>query len=167
MHQSSYLLMKKLIVSYVQDWPPFVALDVGSMNVNGSYRDLLTTNCKYIGLDLDAGPGVDLVVPSPYHWIDIQSSSIDLVLSGQAFEHIKYFWLTMQEIQRVLKPGGLCFIIAPSSGPVHSYPVDCWRFYTNGMQALAEYVGMNVLEAGTQNASPWNDSYLACKKPIT
>lgn len=165
MHQSSYDQMRNLIATHIKDWPPFVALDVGSMNLNGSYRELLPTNCKYIGLDLEAGRGVDLVVSSPYHWSELEDSSIDLVMSGQAFEHIKFFWLTMQEIHRVLKPNGLCFLIAPSSGPVHSYPVDCWRFYADGMRALAEYVDMDVLDAGTnQHAHTWKDSYLVCRK---
>jgi hypothetical protein len=34
------------------------------------------------------------------------------VVSGQAFEHIEFIWLTILEIARVLKTNGLAVIIA-------------------------------------------------------
>ncbi|MEM1725222.1 MAG: methyltransferase domain-containing protein, partial [Thermoplasmata archaeon] len=42
------------------------------------------------------------VVKDPYNWIEIEDSSVDVVISGQAFEHIEYPWLTIKEIYRVL-----------------------------------------------------------------
>ncbi len=53
------------------------------------------------------------------------------------FEHTEFFWLTMREMKHALKPGGLCCIIAPSAGPEHQYPVDCWRVYPDGLRAAA------------------------------
>jgi hypothetical protein len=38
----------------------------------------------------------------------------DVVISGQAFEHIEFFWLSWRETVRVLRQGGLIFLIAPS-----------------------------------------------------
>lgn len=162
MHPTSFKLMEKLVETYAQGVGS--VLDIGSMDVNGSYKPLFSPACKYVGLDLVGGANVDVVVASPYHWPEVASGSFDLVISGQAFEHIKFFWLTLAEIHRVLKPRGLCFIIAPSSGPVHSYPVDCWRFYEDGMRAMAEYVDMEILEVGTQNLCVWKNSYLAGRK---
>ena len=76
-------------------------------------------------MDMTPGKNVDIVLPSPYRWRGIESNSVDVLISGQAFEHIEFFWITMLEIARVLKPGGLCCIIAPSGGAEHKYPVDC------------------------------------------
>jgi len=95
------------------------------------------------------------------------------VISGQAFEHIQYFWITMLEIARVLKPGGICCILAPSSGPEHRYPLDCWRFYPDGMASLAHFAQMEVLESTTQwedqgyedGSDWWHDSLLICRRP--
>jgi hypothetical protein len=80
----------------------------------------------------------------------------------------------MLEVFRVLKPGGLCCIIAPSSGHEHSYPVDCWRYYPDGFSALAKFAQLDVLEIYTQwedsdeadGSSEWHDSVLICRKPI-
>jgi SAM-dependent methyltransferase len=92
---------------------------------------------------------------------------VDVVVSGQTFEHIDFFWMSAFEIGRVLKPGGIAAIIAPSSGAEHRYPLDCWRYYPDGLAALARYVGFTVLEVGTDwRAAPWADSMLVMQKPL-
>jgi SAM-dependent methyltransferase len=102
--------------------------DLGSYDVNGSYRSLFSESAWfYQGLDVSAGPNVDIVLNDPYSWRALSSNSIDVVISGQAFEHIEFFWLTALELSRVLKPGGLCCLIVPSGGHEHRYPVYCWR----------------------------------------
>lgn len=148
-------------------------LDLGSQDVNGSYRPIfMQPNWTYIGLDMAAGNNVDIVLKTPYVWKEIVSGSADVVISGQAFEHIQYIWITILEIARVLKPGGICCILAPSSGPEHRYPMDCWRFYPDGMISLANFAQMDVLEATTQwqdlgdaDSDAWHDSMLVCRKP--
>jgi SAM-dependent methyltransferase len=119
------------------------------------------------------GANVDLVLTNPYQWKELGSNSFDVVVSGQALEHIEYFWLAMLEINRVLKPGGLCCIIAPSGGPEHRYPVDCWRFYPDGFRAMARYARLEELEVYAQwdselypNRDPrWADCVLIARKP--
>jgi SAM-dependent methyltransferase len=152
-------------------------MDLGSQEVheNGSYKPLFKDMpaWKYLGLDMVAGNNVDIVLKDPYHWKEIASNSADVIISGQAFEHIEFFWVSMLEIARVLKPGGLCCIIAPSGGYEHRYPVDCWRFYPDGFAALARYAKLNPIETKTQwEDSPkydegtncWHDSVLIAKK---
>ena len=133
--------------------------DLGSYDVNGSYRPLFEhASWRYLGLDVSAGPNVDIILDDPYNWQILARDSIDVIISGQAFEHIEFFWLTVLELSRVLKPGGLCCIIAPSSGPEHCYPVDCWRFYRDGMRALMDYAGLEVLDVYTnQQLTEWQD----------
>lgn len=147
-------------------------LDLGSQDVNGSYRSLFDeSSWDYIGLDMAAGKNVDIVLGTPYVWKEIPSNSADVLISGQAFEHIQYFWITMLEVARVLKPGGICCILAPSSGPEHRYPMDCWRFYPDGMASLAKFAQLEVVEAVTQwddlgdrDSDCWHDSMLVCRK---
>ena len=150
-------------------------LDLGSQDVNGCYRPIFSEpRWRYRGLDMAAGKNVDVVLRTPYAWREIASNSADAVISGQAFEHIQYFWLTILEIERVLKPGGLCCILAPSTGPEHRYPQDCWRFYPDGMRALADFARLEVLEVKTQwedqglytdGSDQWHDTMLICRKP--
>lgn len=153
---------------------PLRILDLGSQDVNGSYRSLFEDpSWRYVGLDMEAGKNVDVVLRTPYTWKEVKSNSADVVISGQAFEHIEYVWITMLEIARVLKQGGICCILAPSSGPEHRFPFDCWRFYPDGMNALARFARLEVIEAKTQwrnlgysdGSDDWHDSMLVCRKP--
>ena len=153
---------------------PLRILDLGSQDVNGSYRSLFSElPWSYAGIDMTAGKNVDIVLRTPYVWKEVASASVDVLISGQAFEHIQYFWITMLEVVRVLKHGGICCIIAPSSGPEHRYPLDCWRFYPDGMESLAHFAQMEVIEAVTQwqdigyadCSDSWHDSMLICRKP--
>lgn len=149
-------------------------LDLGSFDVNGSYREYFDCfSWTYRGIDTAAGKNVDIVLQDPYNWREIRSSSVDAVISGQAFEHIEFFWLSIIEIFRVLKPEGLCCLIAPSGGPEHRYPVDCWRFYADGFAALARFSSLEVLEIYSQEgptgysdgSDMWQDMVLVCRKP--
>jgi hypothetical protein len=39
---------------------------------------------------------------------------------------------------RVVRPGGLIFLLAPSRGSEYRYPIHCWRLYPDGFRALAK-----------------------------
>jgi SAM-dependent methyltransferase len=103
------------------------------------------------------GPNVDIAVKSPYKWNEINDNYCDVVISGQAFEHIEFPWITISEITRIVKPCGLVCIIAPNGLGLHRYPVDCWRYYSDGMIALAKYAGLEVLHVSV-NQAPKNAS---------
>ena len=169
MHGSSLENMKRFRDKYLHD--KGTVLDVGSQDVNGTYKPLFE-GWEYTGLDTCPGSNVDIVVKDAYNWSEIQSDYYDLAVSGQAFEHIEYPWLTMSEIARVLKTGGLCCIIAPSSGPAHyAEGKDCWRFLPGGLAALARWAKLEVSESfigweSIKNAEDdqWKDVVLICRK---
>ena len=178
MHQSSLDKMLSFRERYLghRKNDPLLILDLGSLDVNGSYRRYFEVfSWTYQGMDMTAGKNVDIVLQSPYNWRAIKSNSVDVLISGQAFEHIEFFWITMLEIARVLKPGGLCCIIAPAGGGEHKYPVDCWRFYPDGLSALGRFVRLKILEVFTQwepdgrytdESNQWQDTVLVCQEPI-
>lgn len=146
-------------------------LDIGSRIVlpgHPTYRTLFDApGWEYVGLDVDEGLNVDTVVRDPYRWDEVPADSVDVVVSGQVLEHVELFWVTAFEIGRVMKPGGLTMLIAPSGGWEHRYPVDCWRFYRDGMRAIAEHLRFEVLEAYTEWGRPdWADSVLVMRKPL-
>jgi SAM-dependent methyltransferase len=172
MHDSSYEKMEAFVRIHLAA-SRGIALDIidfGSQTVDDqprSYRNLFDDpSWSYRGLDIEHGANVDVVVANPYHWTEIPSDSVDVVVSGQAFEHVEYVWASMFEIARVLKPGGVAAIIAPSNGVEHRYPVDCWRFYRDGFVALASWVDCEVLDVFTDwNRAVWADSVLIARKP--
>src|ERR1700760_2532729 len=161
MHQSSLRHVEELLSRYATR--AGILADIGSMDVNGTYRHLFP-DWRYIGVDMEPGPGVDIVARKPYRY-PLASESVDLVICGQAFEHMEYFWLGWLEICRIVKRGGLIFLLAPSRGPEHRYPVDCWRFYPDGFRALAKWAGVEILEVSTDwqedpdpGSAPWGDT---------
>lgn len=150
---------------------PLEIVDFGSQMIGAeslSYRSHLSDPAwSYRGVDIVEGRGVDVVLADPYRWSELESESVDLFVSGQAFEHIEHFWVTIFEVVRVLKPGGVTAIIAPSSGHEHRFPVDCWRFYPDGFSALARYAQCDVVDSFTDwGNDEWGDSILVLRKPV-
>ncbi|KGP64008.1 hypothetical protein EP47_03545 [Legionella norrlandica] len=164
MHASSMENMQKCYSRYIQthfktgnNLTPLKVLDVGGANVNGSYKDIFSNaEFDYIAADLENKEGVDVVLNNPYH-LPFENSSIDVVISGQVFEHVECFWILFEEMVRVLQQNGLIILIAPSAGPIHRYPVDCYRFYPDAYQALAKAFQCHLIDCWHDNKGPWND----------
>jgi len=90
-------------------------LDVGSLDINGSNK-FLFYNCDYIGVDLAEGDNVDVICKA--HEYDGQP--FDTVISSECFEHDMYLEKTLENIVRLLKPGGLfTFSCASRKRPEH------------------------------------------------
>lgn len=173
MHKTTYDKMFWFKNIYLDTSLDLKILDVGSLDTSGknyNYRSIFNLpNWEYYGLDIMDGANVDILVEDIYNISEISDESFDVVISGQFFEHLEFFWITMSEIARILKPGGVCCIIAPSGGPEHgTLGHDCYRFYEDGMAALAKYVDFEILHVSTNysdEAKPWCDSCLVAKKP--
>lgn len=133
-------------------------LDVGSQSVSGgTYKALFPEDrFEYVGLDVTDGNNVDIVLPADYNWEPIETDSFHIVISGQAFEHTEFFWLTMDQMVRSMTCNGLLCLIAPNGFPLHRYPVDCYRFWQDAMIALARYTSLKVLDSGcVATADAW------------
>ncbi len=90
-----------------------LVLDIGSLDINGS-NGYLFDNCLYFGLDLFVGKNVDFV--SKGHELDLPDSSIDTIISTECFEHDQFYDLTIKNILRMLKPGGLFVFTCATTG---------------------------------------------------
>jgi len=127
------------------DFTGQAVLEVGSMNVNGSVRDLFAHAGSYTGVDFLAGAGVDVVMNA--HELSFADASFDLVLSTEMLEHDDEFWLSVQEMGRVLRPGGILLLTARGNGFMpHDYPFDYWRFMPASFQKLLALAGCEALE---------------------
>jgi SAM-dependent methyltransferase len=126
---------------------PLKIADVGSRDVNGSYRGLFEkAPWTYVGLDIEPGSNVDIVLQGPDEWANIPDAEYDVVISGSTMEHTKRPWVFMKNIARIAKPGGLICVIAPYSWGYHEHPIDCWRVYPEGMRAVMESSGLYMVE---------------------
>lgn len=91
-----------------------------------------------------ANSDLTYVLENPYNF-PIKDDEYDIVVSGQVIEHVHKIWVWLKEIKRVLRKGGLIITINPVSWPYHEAPVDCWRIYPEGIRALADELGLEVV----------------------
>jgi SAM-dependent methyltransferase len=179
MHHSAYVNAEKFYHKYCEkNIENKKILDVGSYDVNGTMKPIFEKG-QYVGLDMEAGPNVDIVGVS--HDIPFEKDEFDIVISSSCFEHDDMFWISFQEMCRVLKPGGYMYVQAPSNGPYHGWPGDNWRFYIDSWKALEKWgkkLGFDIelVEHYIDDTTPhhpnerfrlWNDSIgIYRKKPI-
>jgi SAM-dependent methyltransferase len=178
-HTASYEKMRAFRSAYLpeENRPTTLrVLDVGSSSkpTARNYRWLFAPpTFEYVGLDVEEGHNVDVVPGDPFCWSELADESFDIVVSGQMLEHNPFFWITLAEIARVARPGGLVALIAPSEGRVHRYPLDCWRFYPDSWAAMCTYVGLDLVETYRERPSwrktipgvIWGDAMMVARKP--
>jgi SAM-dependent methyltransferase len=162
--------MKGFINQYLPD-KELKILDLGSRVVSeqsslGSYRQFcINKKWKYTGADIEAGENVDVVLSDGYIF-PFGDETFDIVLSGQTIEHMEYPWVWFREMARVLKRGGACCIIAPALFREHKYPIDTFRYYPDGMRALAKWSGLQVIKTERIAVKETtHDTYLFARKP--
>jgi len=126
------------------------AVDIGAGG--GPYRALLTGQGYVVRtLDIEPGPGIDLIGRAES--TGLQDASVDLVVCTQVLEHTRAPWLAMREFARILKPGGSLLFSVPHVWFHHPHPHDYWRMTGEGVAALCEEGGFQVVEIVAQGGS--------------
>ena len=90
-------------------------IEIGSLDINGSVRDFFSST-KYIGVDLEEGPGVDLVKEGQN--VDFPDNSFDVAVSAECFEHNPYWLETFANMYRMSKKF-VIFTCASDGRPEH------------------------------------------------
>jgi SAM-dependent methyltransferase len=162
LHKSAYIIGEKFFSRYATREAASI-LEIGSYNVNGTLKDFQPEGSRWIGADIEAGPGVDLIIKDTAA-LPFEDSSFDYVVASSVFEHDPTFWSTFSEMVRVLKKGGCIYINSPSNGMIHRYPIDVYRFYPDAGKALEKWgqsiqPSFRLVESfiGKHNGEPWND----------
>jgi SAM-dependent methyltransferase len=93
------------------------------------------------------------VMPNEYE-IPVGDNTFDVVVAGQVVEHVRRIWRWVPELARVTKPGGKIVIVSPISWSYHEAPVDCWRIYPEGMQALCTEAGLRIITCEADALEP-------------
>lgn len=121
--------------------------EVGAYNVNGTVRPSIEAHgpASYLGVDMEAGPGVDLVadvgaLPDQF------PEGFDLVVSTEMLEHVEDWRAAMASLAALVKIGGHLVITTRSPGfPYHPYPIDCWRYPVQVMRTILDRLGFYVI----------------------
>lgn len=104
-------------------------LDIGSLDINGNIRSVIQ-NADYVGIDLEDGKNVDIVMTSHYISEEFEADSFDIVCCFSMLNSDPNFWITLGNIKRVLKDDGLLLISVPAFNFLNheNYPNDYYRF---------------------------------------
>jgi SAM-dependent methyltransferase len=114
-------------------------LEVGARDVNGSIRGHVAAlgPRRYVGVDIEAGPGVDEVLPAQRLVERFGEGAFDVVTSMEMMEHVRPWREVLGNIKRVLRPGGTLIITTRSYGfGYHGYPYDFWRYELSDMRLI-------------------------------
>ena len=83
-----------------------IVYDIGSKAGRAGYAfGKLPDQAKVVCVDIEAGEGVDLVADA-HDLHMVEDNSVDFVMSVSVLEHVKYPQKVVDEMHRILKPGG-------------------------------------------------------------
>ncbi|MHA1729904.1 MAG: methyltransferase domain-containing protein [Promethearchaeota archaeon] len=139
-------------------------LEVGAYDVNGSLRPIIKmwNPSQYIGVDIQKGPGVDVICNAEDLEERFGSESFDIILSSDTLEHIYNWRGAISNIKKICKPNGILILSVPSIGfPYHSYPHDYWRYEINDIQDIFSDFEIQIIE----NSYPYSGVLIKVKKP--
>lgn len=109
------------------------------------YRDYFTRCSSYTTSEVSAEFGCDLVL-DVRSMPEVAAASYDCVFCSGVLEHVDDFQAALQEITRILKPGGTLLLGVPFRQGIHLAPQDFWRFTEFGLRLLLEQRGYTVNE---------------------
>jgi len=88
--------------------------------------------------------GVDYEVAPNAPEVDVQDLStypadaFDVVVLDEILEHVARPWVAVEQVRRILKPGGWLITSSPFLIAEHRMPKDYWRFTKDGYRVLLE-----------------------------
>lgn len=141
-------------------------LEVGSKYVNGSVRPFIERFLhprEYIGVDIEPGRYVDMVLPAEKLVEYFGEESFDVVISTELLEHVRDWRIVVNNIKKVLRKGGYIYITTRSSGfSYHGYPYDFWRYEIEDMKRI--FADFEILVLKRDHEAP--GVFLKVKKPV-
>lgn len=133
--------------------PDSLVLDVGAGTC--PYRHLFD-HCRYLAHDFNKYTGEKLGGTTAYGNLDLVSeitelpvpdASFDVVLCTEVLEHVPEPIRAVQEMARVLKPGGRLLLTAPLGSGLHQLPYHFYGGFTpQWYRMVAERLGLRVAE---------------------
>jgi SAM-dependent methyltransferase len=120
-------------------------------------------NIHFIDTDVAFGPLTRAIADA--HSLPLGNGSVDAVVAQAVLEHVAEPQRCVNEIHRVLRPGGFLYAETPFLEPAHSTPYDFHRFTFIGYRRLFRsfsLLGMGPVGGPAQALAHQWESMLAC-----
>jgi len=128
-------------------------LDVGGRDRSGVDRSSHFRHATTTVFDINPSDNVDVVGDAHEMSRYLPADHYDFVQSISVFEHLAQPWVVVEEINKVMKPGGLLFVASHQTVGMHDVPWDFWRFSDQAYRSLFSVeAGFEVL--GTEMQEP-------------
>lgn len=134
-------------------------LDVGGGDINGNNRNYFD-NCEYDANDVYKAPNVTIVTKTSD--LEFEDATFDVIISSECFEHDMYYTKSLQNIARMLKPGGLfVFTCASTNRPEHGTVRTDRNSYTVYVEGNDEWLNYykNLTADDVADAIPIDDIF--------
>lgn len=144
-----YLMRQSILKALEQQLSNFegTILDVGSGDM--PYKSLLlmppSRAKKYIALDINNGTYQKPDMLWDGMIMPLEDNSVESTLATEVLEHCPEPERLLQEVRRVLKPGGFFFFTVPFLWPLHCVPDDEYRYTPFSLQRHLENVGFKQI----------------------
>lgn len=131
-------------------------LDVGCGQ--SPYRYMLdATKTEYFGIDIVDAEKFDYdnsgITPFNGRDIPFPDNHFDALLCTEVLEHVEQYQVLVNEMHRVLKPGGQGIITIPWSARYHYIPWDYFRYTPSALKTIfSGFTAVNITNRGTDLA---------------
>lgn len=145
-------------------------LEVGAHEDGGSMRPYVSSYSpsSYVGLDIQPGPGVDVVCDAMDILDRFGPESFDIIIANELLEHLRYWREFIHIAKTAIRPQGVMIFTTRSKGfPFHHAPFDFWRYEEEDMREIFSDCEILAIESDTREVNGWVTPgvFVAARKP--
>jgi len=92
-----------------------------------------------VQIEIKPYPNIDFLATNQA--LPFRDNSFDAVFSLNVLEHVNDPWRCAREMMRVLRPGGIAYVVVPFLQPLHGYPDHFYNMTINGLRETFRDLG--------------------------
>lgn len=119
---------------------------------------------QFIGCDMRPGPGVDRVEDLGH--LSLADDAARTIVCVETLEHVFAVQRAVDEMLRVLAPGGVIVVTTPFDFRLHDYPSDYWRLTPACLSRLLAPLAAGLVGWQGLESDPHTVFAVACKAPV-
>jgi SAM-dependent methyltransferase len=154
--------MEKKLFSLLKRIEGGIVMDIGAKN--SPYRHFIKAD-RYITMDISEENNPDICCD--VHDIKCDNEKFNAVIATEVLEHCYNPQKVINEIRRILVPGGTCILSTRFIHRYHPDPKDYFRFTRDSIEVLfSEFSCLEIYEHGNKVQTIWQILNTGWLKPI-